>query len=112
MRRAGRPRRGWRAWGRSAGVLAAPTGRRRPRARGRSRSCTWRAGSRKLASGVALSTFLFDLDGTLIDSIELILRSYRHTMRLHRGHEPHGVAVDRGDGRDVPGLQPRAPRRA
>src|SRR2546426_3463802 len=82
MRRAGRPRRGWRAWGRSAGVPAAPTGRRRPRARGRSRSCTWRAGSRKLASGVALSTFLFDLDGTLIDSIELILRSYRHTMRL------------------------------
>ena len=37
---------------------------------------------------MALSTFLFDLDGTLIDSIELILRSYRHTMRLHRGHEP------------------------
>jgi len=37
---------------------------------------------------VALTTFLFDLDGTLIDSIELILRSYRHTMRLHRGHEP------------------------
>jgi len=37
---------------------------------------------------VALSTFLFDLDGTLIDSIELILRSYRHTMRTHRGLEP------------------------
>jgi len=37
---------------------------------------------------VALSTFLFDLDGTLIDSIELILRSYRHTMRAHRGLEP------------------------
>ena len=35
-----------------------------------------------------LSTFLFDLDGTLIDSIELILRSYRHTMRTHRGVEP------------------------
>lgn len=35
-----------------------------------------------------LSTFLFDLDGTLIDSIELILRSYRHTMRTHRGIEP------------------------
>lgn len=33
-------------------------------------------------------TFLFDLDGTLIDSIELILRSYRHTMREHRGYEP------------------------
>ncbi len=41
-----------------------------------------------LASGVALSTFLFDLDGTLIDSIELILRSYRHTLRIHRGEEP------------------------
>ena len=41
-----------------------------------------------LASGVALSTFLFDLDGTLIDSIELILRSYRRTMRAHRGLEP------------------------
>jgi len=37
---------------------------------------------------VPLSTFLFDLDGTLIDSIELILRSYRHTMRTHRGVEP------------------------
>jgi pyrophosphatase PpaX len=37
---------------------------------------------------VALSTFLFDLDGTLIDSIELILRSYRHTLRAHRGVEP------------------------
>ncbi len=37
---------------------------------------------------MALSTFLFDLDGTLIDSIELILRSYRHTLRAHRGLEP------------------------
>ena len=35
-----------------------------------------------------LTTFLFDLDGTLIDSIELILRSYRHTMQLHRGNQP------------------------
>ncbi|HEX4627736.1 MAG TPA: HAD-IA family hydrolase [Gemmatimonadales bacterium] len=42
----------------------------------------------ELASGVPLSTFLFDLDGTLIDSIDLILRSYRHTMRTHRGEEP------------------------
>jgi pyrophosphatase PpaX len=32
---------------------------------------------------VPLFTFLFDLDGTLIDSIELILRSYRHTMSVH-----------------------------
>jgi len=36
---------------------------------------------------VALTTFLFDLDGTLIDSIELIIRSYQHTMRTHRGLE-------------------------
>ncbi len=34
------------------------------------------------------STFLFDLDGTLIDSIDLILRSYRHTMQVHRGSSP------------------------
>ncbi|HYK10890.1 MAG TPA: pyrophosphatase PpaX [Gemmatimonadales bacterium] len=31
-----------------------------------------------------LTTFLFDLDGTLIDSIELIIRSYQHTIRTHR----------------------------
>jgi pyrophosphatase PpaX len=37
---------------------------------------------------VTLTTFLFDLDGTIIDSIELILRSYRHTMELHRANEP------------------------
>jgi pyrophosphatase PpaX len=37
---------------------------------------------------VPLTTFLFDLDGTIIDSIELILRSYRHTMALHRCNEP------------------------
>jgi pyrophosphatase PpaX len=37
---------------------------------------------------VPLSTFLFDLDGTLIDSIDLILRSYRHTMQVHRSADP------------------------
>jgi pyrophosphatase PpaX len=37
---------------------------------------------------VPLFTFLFDLDGTLIDSIELILRSYRHTMRVHGREVP------------------------
>lgn len=33
-------------------------------------------------------TVLFDLDGTIIDSIELIMESYRHTMRTHRGECP------------------------
>jgi pyrophosphatase PpaX len=37
---------------------------------------------------VPFSTLLFDLDGTLIDSIDLILRSYRHTMMVHRGEAP------------------------
>ena len=32
----------------------------------------------------ALSTFLFDLDGTLIDSVRLILDSYHHTLAMHR----------------------------
>ena len=35
-----------------------------------------------------LETCLFDLDGTLIDSIELILSSYRHTLIAHRGEAP------------------------
>ncbi len=37
---------------------------------------------------MTFETFLFDLDGTLIDSIELILSSYRHTMMTHRGSVP------------------------
>ena len=35
-----------------------------------------------------LDTYLFDLDGTLINSIELILKSYRHTLTVHRGVAP------------------------
>ena len=35
-----------------------------------------------------LRTVLLDLDGTLIDSEELILASYRHTLRTHRGQAP------------------------
>jgi pyrophosphatase PpaX len=31
----------------------------------------------------AISTYLFDLDGTLIDSIRLILDSYHHTLAVH-----------------------------
>ena len=34
------------------------------------------------------ATYLFDLDGTLIDSIELIMESFRHTMRMHLGAVP------------------------
>lgn len=32
--------------------------------------------------------FLFDLDGTLADTVSLILRCYRHTMLAHLGYEP------------------------
>lgn len=35
-----------------------------------------------------MDTVLFDLDGTLIDSRELILGSYRHTMEAHLGWVP------------------------
>jgi pyrophosphatase PpaX len=35
-----------------------------------------------------LSTVLFDLDGTLIDSIELIRQSLHHTLVKHRGQSP------------------------
>lgn len=39
-------------------------------------------------NGTVLRTILFDLDGTLIDSAELILDSFRHTMRVHLGRVP------------------------
>jgi pyrophosphatase PpaX len=38
------------------------------------------------------ATFLFDLDGTLLDSVELILASYRHTALTHRGTAPDDAA--------------------
>lgn len=34
-----------------------------------------------------MRTYLFDLDGTLLDSIELILESFHHTSRVHLGRE-------------------------
>jgi len=37
---------------------------------------------------VSWAAVLFDLDGTLADTTELILRCYRHTMRVHRGEAP------------------------
>ena len=33
-------------------------------------------------------TYLFDLDGTLLDSIELIFRCYRHAAQTHMGALP------------------------
>src|SRR5258706_8716938 len=49
---------------------------------------SYEPGASLSAMAPPLTTFLFDLDGTIIDSIELILRSYRHTMQLHRANEP------------------------
>lgn len=34
-----------------------------------------------------MKTYLFDLDGTLLDSIGLILESFHHTSRVHLGRE-------------------------
>ncbi len=34
-----------------------------------------------------MKTYLFDLDGTLLDSMELILTSFHYTTRLHLGHD-------------------------
>lgn len=40
---------------------------------------------------------LFDLDGTLIDSIALIEHSYRHTLRTHVGEAQGGDGFDRDE---------------
>ena len=48
-----------------------------------------------------LSTYLFDLDGTLIDSIELIMSSFRHTMLAHRGAVPPDGEWRAGFGRPL-----------
>lgn len=50
---------------------------------------------------MSFSTFLFDLDGTLIDSVELILRSYRHTLQAHRGMVPPDELWLRGLGTPI-----------
>ncbi|HEX2079694.1 MAG TPA: HAD-IA family hydrolase [Longimicrobium sp.] len=41
---------------------------------------------------------LYDFDGTLADSTELIMRCYRHTMRTHLGHCPPDEEWLRGFG--------------
>lgn len=45
---------------------------------------------------------LFDLDGTLADTVELILMSFRHTLRTHRGQVPPDAAFLEGIGRPLP----------
>ena len=47
------------------------------------------------------STYLFDLDGTLIDSIELIIASFRHTMQTHLGYVPADDEWRAGFGRPL-----------
>ena len=39
-----------------------------------------------MPTATQLTTFLFDLDGTLIDTVELIRRSFDHTLEVH-GHD-------------------------
>jgi pyrophosphatase PpaX len=46
----------------------------------------------------ALETYLFDLDGTLLDSVELILACYRHAVRTHLGLELDDEVCRRGLG--------------
>ena len=52
-----------------------------------------------------IRTVLFDLDGTLIDSIELIRRSHEHTLRVHfdRALTPEDWLPARGAGSRAPG---------
>ena len=49
-------------------------------------------------AGPRFGTCLFDLDGTLIDSIPLIMESFRHTMRTHLGAVPDDAGWRAGFG--------------
>jgi len=42
---------------------------------------------RSVVGSLPIETVLLDLDGTLIDSVSLILESYRHTTRIHLGRD-------------------------
>lgn len=48
-----------------------------------------------------MDTYLFDLDGTLIDSVELIRRTFRHTLQVHRGSPPDEESWLTGLGRPL-----------
>lgn len=50
---------------------------------------------------LVLDTVLFDLDGTLIDSIELIRQSYWHTFRVHFARDPETADWLSGLGRPL-----------
>jgi pyrophosphatase PpaX len=54
-----------------------------------------------LSARAPFSTCLFDLDGTLIDSVELIMASFRHTMQVHLGHVPPDEDWRAGFGRPL-----------
>ncbi len=41
-----------------------------------------------MTADLDVRSVLFDLDGTLVDSLDLILESFRHTMRVHFGDAP------------------------
>jgi pyrophosphatase PpaX len=52
-------------------------------------------------SRTAFTAYLFDLDGTLIDSVELIRRTFRHTLEAHCGWHPGEEAWLNGLGRPL-----------
>ena len=51
-----------------------------------------------MPAGPRFGACLFDLDGTLIDSIPLIMESFRHTMRTHLGAAPDDAGWRAGFG--------------
>ena len=51
-----------------------------------------------MSAAPRLAACLFDLDGTLIDSVDLIMASFRHTMRTHLGSVPDETGWRNGFG--------------